>query len=84
MWLSQFKTALVLEETDRISALLEKMPVFDSLKEMEEAAYLLLQAKELIKRNKLQTAQTLKQLKTALDFLKSTQSTPASSLNIKL
>lgn len=84
MWLSRLKKALVLEEIDQISALVEELPPFDSLEEMEEAAYLLHQAKELMLRNKLQTAQTLKQLKNTLDFLKSTQSHSASSLNIKL
>lgn len=84
MWLAKFKTALVLEEIDQISALTETMPPFESLEEMEEAAYLLHQAKELMIQNKLQTAQTLQQLKNTLDFLKSTQSLGTSSLNIKL
>ncbi|MBN2870991.1 MAG: hypothetical protein JXK04_08570 [Campylobacterales bacterium] len=84
MWLSKFKAALVLEETDRIATLAEEMPLFDSPQEMEEAAYLLNQARELMEQNKLQTAQTLKQLKNTLDFLKSTQAHSASSLNIKL
>ncbi len=84
MWLSKFKTALVLEEIDQIAALAEEMPHFDSVKEMEEAAYLLHQAGELMVQNKRQTAQTLKQLKNTLDFLKSTQTHSGSSLNIKL
>lgn len=84
MWLARLKTALVLEEIEQISALSEEMPIFDSLAEMEEAAYLLLQAKELVLRNQQQTAQTLKQLKTTIDFLKSTHTDSSSSLNIKL
>ena len=84
MWLSKLKTALVLEETDKIAELTENIPSFDSIEEMEEASYLLLQARELMIRNREEAAQTLKQLKKTLDFLKSTQSHPTGSLNIKL
>lgn len=84
MWLDEFKAALVLEETDRIAGLVDSMPPFETLKEIEQAAYLLQQASELIERNKRQTAQTLIQLKNTLDFLKSAQTPTDSSLNIKL
>ena len=84
MWLSQLKTALVLEEISQIAELIDTMPPFTSVGEMEEASYLLQQAQELMVRNREETAQTLKQLKNTLDFLKSTQSRPAGSLNIKL
>ncbi|AFV98049.1 MULTISPECIES: hypothetical protein [unclassified Sulfuricurvum] len=83
MWLTKLKTALVLEETDRISTLLDEMPQFDTIEQMEEAAFLLQQSKTLLEEKKMQTAQTLQQLKNALDFLKSTQEEPPSSLNLK-
>lgn len=84
MWLTKFKTALVLEETDKIVPLLEEMPHFESLAEMEEAAYLLRQATELVTHHKHETAQVLRQLKNTLEFLKSTPTPSDSSLNIKL
>lgn len=84
MWLTNFKTALVLEDFENISKLLEEMPQFKTLREMEEASYLLSQTKTLVEKNKLQTAHVLQQLKNSLNFLKSTQSEPPSSLNLKL
>lgn len=84
MWLTKLKTALVLEEIDRISVLLDEMPHFDTITQMEEAAFLLQQSKVLVEGKKVQTAQTLQQLKNTLDFLKSTQIQSSSSLNLKL
>ncbi len=84
MWLTKFKTALVLEEIDKLATLLDEMPQFSSLQEMEEAAYLLRQATELLMRNKHETALTLKHLKNTLEFLKTAQSPSNSALNIKL
>lgn len=83
MWLTKLKTALVLEEINRLSSLLEEIPQFDTLEQMEEAAYLLMQCRTLLEQNKTQSAQTLLQLKNTLDFLKSTQTQPPSSLNLK-
>ncbi|MDD2951124.1 MAG: hypothetical protein PHU29_10080 [Sulfuricurvum sp.] len=83
MWLTKLKTALVLEEIDHISSLLDEMPTISSLAEMEEASYLLSQTKTLIERNKVETAHTLQQLKSTIDFLNSTQINPPSSLNLK-
>ena len=83
MWLSKLKTALVLEEIERISALLDEMPQFDTIEQMEEAAFLLQQSKTLLEQKKIQTAQTLQQLKNSLDFLKSTETQQAHSLNLK-
>lgn len=84
MWLTRFKTALVLEDFEAIDALLEEMPRFDTLKEMEEASYLLAQTKTVVEKNKSQTVQTLKQIKNSINFLKSTQTESPSSLNLKL
>jgi len=83
MWLTKLKKALILEEIDEISSLLDEMPQFETLREMEEAAYLLVQSKSLLERHKSETAQTLQQLKNAIDFLKSTQTAQPSSLNLK-
>ncbi|MFY9143604.1 hypothetical protein [Sulfuricurvum sp.] len=83
MWSTKLKIALVLEEIDQISSLLEEMPQFDTLEQMEEAVYLLLQSKTLLEHQKSETAQALQQLKNTLDFLKSTQVEPPSTLNLK-
>lgn len=83
MWLTRFKTALVLEDFDSIAALLEEMPQFETLQQIEEASYLLAQTKSVVEKNKSQTAHVLQQLKNSLNFLKSTQTEPPSSLNLK-
>jgi hypothetical protein len=83
MWLTKLKTALVLEDVEQLSSLLDVMPQFESIEQMEEASYLLVQTKSLIEKNKAETAQTLIQLKNNINFLKSTQTEAPSSLNLK-
>lgn len=83
MWLTKLKTALVLEDIEQLSSLLDEMPQFENIEQMEEASYLLIQTKSLIEKNKTETAQALIQLKNNLNFLKSTQLEPPSSLNLK-
>lgn len=84
MWLTKLKTSLVLEEIESISDLLDTMPEFETLEEMEEAAFLLQQSKMLLESKKTQTAHTLQQLKNSIDFLKSTQQQTPHTLNLKL
>lgn len=83
MWLTRFKTALVLEDFESIAALLDEMPQFETLQQIEEASYLLAQTKSAVEKNKSQTTHVLQQLKNSLNFLKSTQTEPPSSLNLK-
>lgn len=84
MWLTKLKTALVLEEIETISHLLDEMPQFETLSEMEEAAFLLQQSKMLLESKKIETAHTLQHLKNSIDFLKSTQQQSPHTLNLKL
>ncbi len=84
MWLTKLKTALVLEEVEEISHLLDAMPQFETLSQMEEAAFLLQQSKMLLESKKTETAHTLQQLKNSIDFLKSTQQQTPHTLNLKL
>lgn len=83
MWLTRFKTALVLEDFESIAALLDEMPQFETLQQIEEASYLLAQTKSAVEKNKSQTTHVLQQLKNSLNFLKSTQTEPPFSLNLK-
>ncbi len=83
MWLTKLKTALVLEDIEQLSSLLDEMPQFESIEQMEEALYLLIQSKTFLKKSKMQTTQSLQQLKNNLNFLKSTQEDVPSSLNLK-
>lgn len=83
MWLTKLKTALILEDFETLSSLLDEMPQFDTLQEIEEASYLLAQSKISLEKNRAETAHILQQLKNSLNFLKSTQTEPPSSLNLK-
>lgn len=84
MWLTKLKKALVLEEIERISLLLDEMPQFETLAEMEEAAYLFQQCQNLLETKKAQTANSLQQLRNSIDFLKSTKTQEPHTLNLKL
>lgn len=83
MWLTKLKTALILEDIESISTLLDETPQFETIEQMEEASYLLMQVKALIEKDKIQTAQILQQIKNNLNFLKSTQPEAPYSLNLK-
>ena len=84
MWLTNFKKAIILKEFETLAHLIDEMPHLESLLEMEEAAYLLDHAKNLLETEKSATLVSLQQIKNTIDFLKATESTPASSLNLKL
>lgn len=84
MWLNNVKKALILKEFETLSQLIEEMPSFESLDEMEEAAYLLHHVKTLLEAEQSSTLSSIKQLKNTIDFLKATENTPASSINLKL
>ncbi|MDP2077234.1 MAG: hypothetical protein Q8N01_10840 [Sulfuricurvum sp.] len=84
MWLTSFKKAIILKELETLSHLIDEMPHFESLLEMEEAAYLLNHAKTLIEAEKSTAFASLKQIKKTLNFLKATENSPVSSINFKL
>ncbi|MDD5052742.1 MAG: hypothetical protein PHO27_08455 [Sulfuricurvum sp.] len=83
MWLNKLKAALVLEQIDSISSLLDEMPQFSSLKEMEQATYILQQCMTLLEHHKSEAASALQQLRNTLIFLKSSDSATGTSLNLK-
>jgi hypothetical protein len=84
MWLKNFKTAIILKEFTTIDVLIEQMPQLDSLAQMEEAAYLLHHAKELLEAEQITTLHAMQQLKNTLDFLKATENSLPPTINIKL
>jgi hypothetical protein len=84
MWLTNFKKAIILKEFETLSQLIDEMPAIESLSQMEEAAYLLHHAKTLLEMEQSATLGSIKQLKNTIDFLKATENTPVSSLNLKL
>ena len=82
MWLNEFKAAIVTKDTKKIDALMESMPQFKELSEMEEAFYLFQQADQLLKDLKNETSMTMKKIKDNISFLDSTHTEDTPRLNI--
>lgn len=74
-WSNRLKIAIIDKDTDTISQLLESMPQFSSLEEMQEAFHLIKQAKTLLETLKAETLSQMNQIKKNIDFLNSTQNT---------
>ena len=83
-WLNELKKAIILQDSQNLNTLIDQMPQFTTLPEMEEAAYLLLSAQIFLENERSQTLHSLTQLKNTIDFLKATENITASSINLKL
>ena len=83
MWLKSFKIAIVQKDLDKIASLLDEMPNFEHLEEMEEAAYLTQEALQLVTALKNRDAEAMKQLQKNIQFLKSTRNETPAKLDIK-
>jgi len=83
MWLSELKKALILQDFSALENIIATMPQFDSNDQIEEAAYLLSAALTLLETERISTLSAINQLKNTLDFLKSSETSPQSSLNLK-
>jgi len=83
MWLSELKKALILQDFSALENIIATMPQFDSNDQIEEAAYLLSAALTLLETERISTLSAINQLKNTLDFLKASETSPQSSLNLK-
>ena len=83
MWLNKLKIAVAEKDTDKLAELLDNIPKFDNLKDIEKAAFLLKNAMDLLENLKNETALSMKRVKKNLDFLKSTQPSTPNKLDIK-
>jgi len=83
VWLNDFKSAIATEDIQRISLLIDQIPTFENLQQMEEAAYLLLHAKSLLEAEQNKNRLALQQLKNTIDFLQSSENPSTSTLNLK-
>ena len=84
MWLTKLKIAIVEKDTDTLDKLLENMPTFSDIKEIEQAAYLLKEASELMHTLRDETSNSIKHIKKNIDFLRSSEDPEISKLDIKL
>jgi hypothetical protein len=83
MWLSELKRALILHDFTALEHLIVTMPTFDSNNQIQEAVYLLGAVQTLLETERTSTLSAINQLKNTLDFLKASETSPQSSLNLK-
>lgn len=82
MWLTNLKIAIIEKNTDALDKLLDDIPQLKDEKEIEEAVYLLEEAKSLVNGLKDETAHSMKLLKKNLSFLRSTDIPTSRSLDM--
>lgn len=83
MWLNNLQIAIIEKNTQALSELIDNMPKFDNLKDMQTASYLLREAAELIYTLQDETKITMKKMKKNIKFLESTQAKPTNKLDLK-
>jgi predicted translin family RNA/ssDNA-binding protein len=72
MWLTKLKIAIIERDTKSLDTLLHNLPQLEEPKEIEEAIYLLVEAKNLITSLQDETSKSMKQIAKNLQFLRST------------
>lgn len=82
MWLQEFKLAYLEEDVEKMSALLDTMPQFDTLQELEEAKYLLANAFEDASKEKQRLLNSLSEIKKSIAFINSSYDTKSYKLDI--
>lgn len=82
MWLNRFKIALIEKNIPELAELLDAMPPFESVAEMEEAAALCKEAEQLLQRLKEETLRVKSQLRKNIEFLRATHSDATAGLDI--
>ncbi len=81
-WLSDLKIAIVSKEPQKISALIDRVPDFKKVEEMQEALYLIKEAYAVMNELKSETLVQREQIKKNIDFLKSTATHQKNSLDV--
>ena len=71
LWLNKFKSALVLKEVESLDLLIKSMPEFDDLDEMQEAYYLMAQAKTFLESLRDEERHKMNKIKKNMEFIKS-------------
>lgn len=82
MWLTELQIAIVEKNTQSLEKLLEELPKFESVAEMESAMYLLKEASILLHTLKDETSLSMEKMKKSMQFLRSTHSPLSKGLDI--
>lgn len=83
MWLKNFKLAIVQKDAGKIASLLDDMPQFETLSEIEEAAWLTKEAINVISELQDESQSAMIQIQKNIKFLESTQAESSKNLDIK-
>lgn len=71
-WNNQLKIAIIEKNEEKIEKLIQTLPTFESLEQMEEAAYLMQEVHTFLSSKKDEFAHKLVQFKKQKEFLNST------------
>lgn len=82
-WVTSLKVAIAEKDIDKLSELMDDIPLIKEKEELEQAIYLLRDATELVYTLKDETVISMKQIKNNINFLKSTESKKPSKLDVK-
>ena len=82
IWLKKLKGAVVQRNVEQVEKLLEDVPSFNTLKEMQTTLYLLEEAKRVVESLKKETAISMVQMKKNIDFLSSATADKRASFDI--
>jgi len=83
MWLKKLKIAVIQKDLELLSTLLKNIPTLNDENEIQEAQYLLAQAKSEVQSLQEKTSNSMKQMKKNMEFLKSTQRPSTNKLDTK-
>lgn len=83
MWLNNLKIAIIEKDTDAMSRLLDDIPELNDKQELQEAIYLSREALELLHTLKDEAALNMSKIKKNISFLKSTEVSSSTRLDIK-
>jgi hypothetical protein len=83
MWLKNFKLAILQKDAGKIASLLDEMPQFEKLDELEEAAWLTKEALNVMTGLQEADKEAMLQIQKNIKFLKSTQPQASAKLDIK-
>ena len=81
-WLSELKVAIVSKDPQKIATLIDTMPTFEKVEQMQEALYLIKEAYIVMNELKNETLAQREQIKKNIDFLESTASQQKNSLDV--
>lgn len=82
MWLKELKIAIVEKNIQKLDALMMELPSFEQKNEINEAQYLINEAKKIVVSLKNDTKHSMIQIKKNIEFLNATEAPFRSTLDI--